>query len=95
MRRRDPHDDPPAKRRPSPYRGEGVTLGHMRAHGVRRLLIYCSAVSIATTAGRSTPITGRMKRRCGTYARKRCARGAGSSAPMYGRIGRSGRGGRA
>jgi hypothetical protein len=42
MRHRDPHDDPPAKRRPETYRGPPVTLGHMRAHGVRRLLIYCS-----------------------------------------------------
>jgi hypothetical protein len=30
MRARDPHDDPP------------VTLGHLRSHGCRRLLIYCS-----------------------------------------------------
>jgi hypothetical protein len=44
MRHRDPHDDPPAKRRPAPYRGPPVTLAHMRAQGVRRLLIYCSAV---------------------------------------------------
>jgi hypothetical protein len=58
MRRdRDPHDDPPAKRRPKPYRSAPVTLGHMRAHGVRRLLIYCSAGlychhSAAVDAGR-------------------------------------------
>jgi hypothetical protein len=32
MRHRDPHDDPPAKRCPEPYRGQPVTLGHMRAH---------------------------------------------------------------
>jgi hypothetical protein len=38
-----PRDHPPAKRRPEPYRGQPVTLGHMRAHGCRRLLIYCSA----------------------------------------------------
>jgi hypothetical protein len=43
MRHRDPHDDSPAKRRPDAYRGSPVTLGHMRAHGCRRLLIYCSA----------------------------------------------------
>jgi hypothetical protein len=43
MRHRDPHDDPPAKRRPEPYRGPPVTLAHMRAQGVRRLLIYCPA----------------------------------------------------
>jgi hypothetical protein len=42
MRHRDPHDDPPAKRRPDAYRGPPVTLGDIRAHGVRRLLIYCS-----------------------------------------------------
>jgi hypothetical protein len=42
MRHRDPHDDPPPKRRPAPYRGPPVTLGHIRWHGVRRLLIYCS-----------------------------------------------------
>jgi hypothetical protein len=41
MRHRDPHDEPPAKRRPDAYRGAPVTLGNMRAHGVRRLLIYC------------------------------------------------------
>jgi hypothetical protein len=40
MRARDPHDDPPAKRRTEPYRGQPVTLGHM--YGCRRLLIYCS-----------------------------------------------------
>ncbi len=37
MRHRDPHDDPPAKRRPQPYRGPPVTLGHIRSHGVRQL----------------------------------------------------------
>jgi hypothetical protein len=42
MRARDPHDDPPAKRRPTPYQGPPVTLGHLRSNGVRRLLIYCS-----------------------------------------------------
>ena len=42
MRHRDPHDDPPARRRKEPYRGPPVTLGHIRSHGVRRLLIYCS-----------------------------------------------------
>jgi hypothetical protein len=26
----------------APYRGPPVTLGHIRSHGVRRLLIYCS-----------------------------------------------------
>ncbi len=40
MRRRDPHDDPP-RRRPQRYRGPPVTLGHIRSHGVRRLLVYC------------------------------------------------------
>jgi hypothetical protein len=42
MRARDPHDDPLARRRNQPYRGPPVTLGHIRSHGVRRLLIYCS-----------------------------------------------------
>ena len=42
MRRRDPHDDPPRRRRPQPDSGPPVTLGHIRSHGVRRLLIYCS-----------------------------------------------------
>jgi hypothetical protein len=42
MRHRDPHDDPPAKRRPTRYRGPPVTLGHIRSHGVRHLLICCS-----------------------------------------------------
>jgi hypothetical protein len=41
MRRRDPHDDPPRRRR-EPYRGPPVTLDHIRSHGVQRLLIYCS-----------------------------------------------------
>jgi hypothetical protein len=42
MRHRDPHDDPPAKRRPARYSGPPVTLGHIRSHGVRRLLIHCT-----------------------------------------------------
>src|ERR1700730_10551814 len=42
MRNRDPHDDPPRRRREL-YRGPPVTLGHIRSHGVRRLLIYCNA----------------------------------------------------
>jgi hypothetical protein len=42
MRHRDPRDDLPAKRRPHPYRGPPVTLGHIRSHGVPNLLIYCS-----------------------------------------------------
>src|ERR1700730_5220424 len=41
MRNRDPHEDPPRKKR-EPYRGPPVTLGHIRSHGVRRLLINCS-----------------------------------------------------
>jgi hypothetical protein len=40
MRPRDPHDDPPAKRRPQPYLGPPVKLGHIRSHGARNLLIY-------------------------------------------------------
>ena len=43
MCNRDPHDDPPARRRPQRYQGPPVTLGHIRSHGVRRLLIYCNA----------------------------------------------------
>jgi hypothetical protein len=35
MRHRGPHNDPPAKRRPEPYRGKPVTLGHMRVQGVQ------------------------------------------------------------
>jgi hypothetical protein len=42
MRHRDPREDQPRKRRPEPYRGPPVTLGHVRSHGVRHLLIYCS-----------------------------------------------------
>jgi hypothetical protein len=42
MRARDPHDDPPPKRRPARYVGPPVTMGYIRSHGVRRLLIYCS-----------------------------------------------------
>jgi hypothetical protein len=42
MRHRDPHDDPPAKRRPDAYQGPPVTLGHMGSHRCRRPLIYCS-----------------------------------------------------
>jgi hypothetical protein len=41
MRARDPHDDPP-RRRPQRYQGPPVTMGHIRSHGVRHLLIYCS-----------------------------------------------------
>ena len=41
MRARDPHDDPSPKRRPEPYKGLPVTLGHIRSHGCRRLLVYC------------------------------------------------------
>jgi hypothetical protein len=41
-RHRDPHDDPPANRRPARYSGPPVTLGHIRSHGVRHLLIYCN-----------------------------------------------------
>jgi hypothetical protein len=43
MRHRDPHDDAAQRRRPERYRGPPVTLGHIRSHGVRQLLIYCSA----------------------------------------------------
>jgi hypothetical protein len=43
MRRRDTRDYPPARRRPQSYQGPPVTLGHIRSHGVRRLLVYCSA----------------------------------------------------
>jgi hypothetical protein len=39
MRHRDPHDDPPAKRRPARYVGPPVKLGHIRPHGVRHLLL--------------------------------------------------------
>jgi hypothetical protein len=42
MRHRDPHDDPPRRRRPERYRGPPVTLGHIRSHGVRTLLVYCT-----------------------------------------------------
>jgi hypothetical protein len=42
MRHRDPHDDPPANRRRRQDQGPPVTLGHIRSHGVRHLLIYCS-----------------------------------------------------
>jgi hypothetical protein len=42
MRHRDPHDDPPARRRER-YRVPPVTLRHIRSHGVRSLLIYCNA----------------------------------------------------
>jgi hypothetical protein len=42
MRRRDPHDDPPARRRPQSYQGPPVTLGHIRSHGVRHSQgLYC------------------------------------------------------
>ena len=42
MRHCDPHDDPPRRRRPERYRGPPVTLGHIRSHGVKRLLVYCT-----------------------------------------------------
>ena len=41
MRARDPHDAPPAKRRPTPYRGR-PSPSDIFDHGCRRLLIYCS-----------------------------------------------------
>ena len=34
-------EEQPQRRRPA-YQGPPVTLGDIRAHGVRRLLIYCS-----------------------------------------------------
>src|SRR5450432_1124342 len=37
MRQHDPHDDPPANRRPAPYQSLPVTLGHLRSHGCRRM----------------------------------------------------------
>jgi hypothetical protein len=43
MRARDPHEDPPTKRRPETHRRPPITLGQMRSHAVKRLLIYCSA----------------------------------------------------
>jgi hypothetical protein len=33
--------DPPAERRRQQYQRPPVTLGHIRSHGVRQLLIYC------------------------------------------------------
>jgi hypothetical protein len=54
MRARDPHDESLAKRRPETYRGPLLTLGHMQAKGVRRLLIYGSTV-FATTAPGDVP----------------------------------------
>jgi hypothetical protein len=42
MQKRDRYHDQPVKRRPTPYRGPPVTLDHLRSHGCRRLLIYCS-----------------------------------------------------
>jgi hypothetical protein len=42
MRHPNSHDDPSPKRRPASYRGPPVVLGHIRPHGVRRFLIYCS-----------------------------------------------------
>jgi hypothetical protein len=42
MRAHDPRDDPPAKRRRQQYQGPPVTLGHIRSHGVRNVLIYCT-----------------------------------------------------
>jgi hypothetical protein len=42
-RHHDPRDDAPAERQRQQYRGPPVTLGHIRSHGVRHLLIYCSA----------------------------------------------------
>jgi hypothetical protein len=38
----DPHDDATARRRPERYRGPPTTLGDIRSHGVRHLLIYCT-----------------------------------------------------
>jgi hypothetical protein len=41
MRHRDPHEDPPAKRRPQSYRGLPMTLANMREQGVRSLSVAC------------------------------------------------------
>jgi hypothetical protein len=60
MRNRDLHDDPPTRRR-EPYRGPPVTLGHIRLHGVCRLLIYYSTglhhhgALVDDRFGRTTP----------------------------------------
>jgi hypothetical protein len=95
MRHRDPHDDAPAKRRPDAYRGPPVTLGDIRAHGVRRLLIYCSE---GLNCHHSTTVEADRwpaKPPFGICVRKRCAPDAGLSARTCGRIGPSGRGRRA
>ena len=42
MRHRDAHDDPPRRPRRERYRGPPTTLGDIREHGVRRLLVYCT-----------------------------------------------------
>jgi hypothetical protein len=41
MRHRDPHEDPPARPRPEPYRAPG-NARPMRSLGCNPLLIYCS-----------------------------------------------------
>jgi hypothetical protein len=44
-----------------------VTMGHIRSHGVTRLLVYCGNAG-ATTARRSTAISCRMRCRWGRCA---------------------------
>jgi hypothetical protein len=61
MRHRDPHDDPPAKRRPDAYRGPPVTLGDMRSHGVLRVLIYCSEGLYYHHSGTVAPIAAAIE----------------------------------
>jgi hypothetical protein len=71
MRHHDPHDDPPAKQRPTPYRGPPVTLGHLRCMGIsmRHLptrpctLHQCSARPILT-GHRASWGTGPHEPRC-------------------------------
>lgn len=52
--RRDPHDDPPANRRPEPCRGAPVTLGDIR-RGCRRPLITAPLVGMKKTPPRLAP----------------------------------------
>ena len=42
MRHKGAREEQPRMRHPDRYRGPAVTLGHIRSHGVRHLLIYRS-----------------------------------------------------
>jgi hypothetical protein len=65
---------------------ESVTLGHMRAHGCRDLLIYCEAINCHN---RSIMNADHLPDECRSarYVREWSANGVDTAAPTCGRIG--------